>query len=60
MAIAIDACAAQHQGDRKEQQDRVVILPHARRKGVALAVAVDVAVKLGEPVALKVGVGEAE
>ena len=41
MAIAIDACAAQHQGDRKEQQDRVVILPHARRKGVALAVVAD-------------------
>ena len=41
MAIAIDACAAQHQGDRKEQQDRVAILPHARRKGVALAVVAD-------------------
>ncbi len=41
MAIAIDACAAQHQGDRREQQDRVVILPHARRKGVALAVVAD-------------------
>ena len=41
MAIAIDACAAQHQGDRKEQQDRVVILPHARRRGVALAVVAD-------------------
>ena len=41
MAIAIDACVAQHQGDRREQQDRVVILPHARRKGVALAVVAD-------------------
>ena len=41
MAIALDACAAQHQGDRKEQQDRVAILPHARRKGVALAVVAD-------------------
>ncbi|UCV04728.1 PP2C family protein-serine/threonine phosphatase [Dechloromonas denitrificans] len=41
MAITIDACAAQHQGDRKEQQDRVAILPHARRKGVALAVVAD-------------------
>ncbi len=41
MAIAIDACAAQHQGDRKEQQDRVAILPHARRKGVALDVVAD-------------------
>jgi serine/threonine protein phosphatase PrpC len=41
MPIAVDACAAQHQGDRKEQQDRVAILPHARRKGVALAVVAD-------------------
>jgi serine/threonine protein phosphatase PrpC len=44
MLITVDACAAQHQGDRKEQQDRVAILPHvphARRKGVALAVVAD-------------------
>ncbi|MBS1144763.1 MAG: serine/threonine-protein phosphatase [Proteobacteria bacterium] len=41
MAITIDACAAQHQGDRKEQQDRVAILPHARKRGVALAVVAD-------------------
>lgn len=41
MPIAIDACAAQHQGDRKEQQDRVAILPHSRKKGVALAVVAD-------------------
>ncbi len=41
MPIAVDACAAQHQGDRKEQQDRVAILAHARRKGVALAVVAD-------------------
>ncbi len=41
MPITVDACAAQHQGDRKEQQDRVAILPHARRKGVALAVVAD-------------------
>lgn len=41
MPIAVDACAAQHQGDRKEQQDRVAILPHTRRKGVALAVVAD-------------------
>lgn len=41
MPIAVDACAAQHQGDRKEQQDRVAILPHPRRKGVALAVVAD-------------------
>lgn len=41
MALAIDACAAQHQGDRREQQDRVAILPHPRRKGFALAVVAD-------------------
>ena len=41
MAITVDACAAQHQGDRKEQQDRVEILPHTRKKGVALAVVAD-------------------
>lgn len=41
MPIAIDACAAQHQGDRKEQQDRVAILPHSRKRGVALAVVAD-------------------
>lgn len=41
MSLAVDACAAQHQGDRKEQQDRVAILPHARRRGVALAVVAD-------------------
>lgn len=41
MAIAVDACAAQHQGDRKEQQDRVAILAHSRRRGVALAVVAD-------------------
>ena len=38
MPIAVDACAAQHQGDRKEQQDRVAILAHPRKRGVALAV----------------------
>ena len=41
MPIALDACAAQHQGDRKEQQDRVAILAHARKRGVALAVVAD-------------------
>ncbi|AXS80673.1 PP2C family serine/threonine-protein phosphatase [Dechloromonas sp. HYN0024] len=41
MAIGVDACAAQHQGDRKEQQDRVAILPHGRQRGVALAVVAD-------------------
>ena len=41
MALAVDACVAQHQGDRREQQDRVAILPHPRKKGVALAVVAD-------------------
>lgn len=30
MPIKIDACVAQHQGDRKEQQDRLAILPHPK------------------------------
>ncbi|WP_153111707.1 PP2C family protein-serine/threonine phosphatase [Propionivibrio limicola] len=41
MAITIDACIAQHQGDRKEQQDRVALVPHPRGGGVALAVVAD-------------------
>ncbi len=41
MPITVDACAAQHQGDRKEQQDRVAILSHARQRGMALAVVAD-------------------
>ena len=41
MAITIDACVAQHQGDRKEQQDRVAILPHPKGGGVVLAVVAD-------------------
>ena len=41
MAMMIDACVAQHQGDRKEQQDRVALLPHPNGGGVALAVVAD-------------------
>ncbi len=41
MPISIDACVAQHQGDRKEQQDRVAILPHGKVRGVVLAVVAD-------------------
>ena len=41
MPITVDACAAQHQGDRKEQQDRVAIIPHPRQRGLALAVVAD-------------------
>lgn len=41
MPLTVDACAAQHQGDRKEQQDRVAILSHPRQRGVVLAVVAD-------------------
>lgn len=41
MALIIDACIAQHQGDRVEQQDRVAIFPHNRLNGVVLAVVAD-------------------
>lgn len=41
MPIKIDACVAQHQGDRKEQQDRVALYPHPKGGGVALAVVAD-------------------
>jgi serine/threonine protein phosphatase PrpC len=41
MTMMIDACVAQHQGDRKEQQDRVALLPHPKSGGVALAVVAD-------------------
>lgn len=41
MPISIDACVAQHQGDRREQQDRAVILPHPKGGGVTLAVVAD-------------------
>ena len=41
MSLRIDACVAQHQGDRKEQQDRVAIVPHSRARGVVLAIVAD-------------------
>ncbi len=41
MPLSIDGCVAQHQGDRREQQDRVAILSHPRGGGVALAVVAD-------------------
>ena len=41
MAISIDACVAQHQGDRPEQQDRVALLPHPQGGGMALAIVAD-------------------
>ena len=40
MPIRIDACIAQHQGDRLEQQDRVAFFPHPRG-AAALAVVAD-------------------
>lgn len=41
MPIMIDACVAQHQGDRQEQQDRVALVPHPKGGGVAIAVVAD-------------------
>lgn len=41
MGLGVDACCAQHLGDRTEQQDRVAILPHPRVKGIAVAVVAD-------------------
>ena len=41
MPLAIDACMAQHQGDRKEQQDRLAILAHPSRKACVFAVVAD-------------------
>lgn len=39
--IALDACIAQHRGDRREQQDRVALLPHPQGRGIVLAVVAD-------------------
>lgn len=41
MPVRIDTCAAQHLGDRTEQQDRLVILPHPKRPGLLMAVLAD-------------------
>ena len=41
MPLVIDACVAQHLGDRAEQQDRVALMPHPKKDGVALAVVAD-------------------
>lgn len=41
MPITVDACVAQHQGDRKEQQDQVAIVPHPKGRGIVLAVLAD-------------------
>jgi serine/threonine protein phosphatase PrpC len=41
MTLKLDACIAQHQGDRKEQQDRVTLVAHTRVAGVVLVVVAD-------------------
>ena len=41
MSLSIEACTAQHIGDRGEQQDRVAIYPHPKAKGALLAVLAD-------------------
>ncbi|MCC6659034.1 MAG: serine/threonine-protein phosphatase [Rhodocyclaceae bacterium] len=41
MAFSVETCAAQHIGDRKEQQDRVSLIPHPGRKGLMMAVLAD-------------------
>ncbi|MFA9440728.1 PP2C family serine/threonine-protein phosphatase [Uliginosibacterium sp. sgz301328] len=41
MPISIETCAAMHQGDRNEQQDRVSIFPHPNKPGCLLAVLAD-------------------
>jgi serine/threonine protein phosphatase PrpC len=41
MSLTIDACLAQHQGDRKEQQDRVAIIPHPKGRGVVMVALAD-------------------
>ncbi len=41
MPLIVDACTAQHIGDRSEQQDRVGIFAHPRRPGALLAALAD-------------------
>jgi PPM family protein phosphatase len=41
MSISLDACTAQDIGDRKEQQDRIGLFSHPRRKGTLCAVVAD-------------------
>lgn len=41
MALSVETCAAQHIGDRKEQQDRVGLLPHPERRSMLMAVLAD-------------------
>jgi len=41
MALSVETCAAQHIGDRKEQQDRVALFPHPSRPGLLMAMLAD-------------------
>jgi serine/threonine protein phosphatase PrpC len=41
MALNIETCAAQHIGDRSEQQDRIALYKHPSRKGTLLAALAD-------------------
>lgn len=41
MALSIDSCAAQHIGDREEQQDRVAIFPNPKYAGAMLVALAD-------------------
>jgi serine/threonine protein phosphatase PrpC len=41
MSTTIDACVAHHIGDRKEQQDRVAVIPHPKRRGMLIAALAD-------------------
>src|SRR6185295_9131060 len=41
MPMSIDACMAQHIGDREEQQDRAGLHQHPRQKKLVLAVVAD-------------------
>jgi PPM family protein phosphatase len=41
MPVSIDATTGQHIGDRKEQQDRVAIIPNKRVRGTALVIVAD-------------------
>ncbi|MGB0129252.1 MAG: protein phosphatase 2C domain-containing protein [Rhodocyclaceae bacterium] len=41
MPFRVDACVAQHLGDRVEQQDRLAIFPHPKISGLLMAVLAD-------------------
>jgi len=41
VSINLDACTAQHIGDRKEQQDRLGLFAHPKRKGTLCAIIAD-------------------